>query len=163
VKSEFDRADEARFKETIEEFPEGTSRVLPVLHFAQEVFGAITPEVESYLAERLELPRARLHEVLTFYHLYRKSLHGRYTLTVCNNLSCHLLGSAGLLEHLEKRLGIGPGETTEDRLFTLEVSECIGACHQAPAFQVNGHFHGPLTLDEVDLLLKNLREGREEV
>lgn len=163
MKSVFDKADEERFEETLEEFSEGTSRVLPVLHFAQEVFGAITPEVETYLAERLDIPLARLHEVLTFYHLYRKHPHGSYTLTVCNNLSCHLLGSEGLLEHLGKHLGIGPGETTEDGLFTLEVSECIGACHQAPAFQVNGHFYGPVTLDEIDLLLKSLREGREEV
>jgi len=155
----FDTEHEERLREILEEFAEGTSRVLPVLNFAQEVFGAITPEVEAYLAERLDMPPARLREVLTFYHLYRKREHGRYTLTVCSNVSCSLLGADDLLTHLEERLGIGPGETTDDGLFTLETSECIGACHQAPAFQVNGRFYGPMSLDEVDRLLETLREG----
>lgn len=159
MNAEFDAASEKRFKEILEAFPEGTSRILPALYLAQETFGAITPEVEHYMAERLDVPAARLHEVLTFYHLYRKRPHGRYTLTVCNNISCNLLGSEGLLNHLKKRLGIGHGETSGDGLFTLEVAECIGACHQAPAFQVNGRFHGPLQLDEVDRLLEALEEA----
>jgi NADH-quinone oxidoreductase subunit E len=163
VRPLFDTKQEEKLKEILEEFAEGTSRILPALNFAQEVFGAITPDVESFLAERLDMPPARLREVLTFYHLYHKSEPGRYTITVCNSLSCNLLGSEDLLTHLEKRLGVEPGGTTEDGLFTLETSECIGACHQAPAFQVNRRFYGPMSLDEVDQLLDRLREeGRRE-
>jgi NADH-quinone oxidoreductase subunit E len=158
----FDEKSEKRFREILDGFPEGTSRVLPALNFAQEVFGAITPEVEEYMAERLSMPPARLREDLTFYHMYHRRPHGRYTLTVCNNISCNMLGSEELIEHLKERLGIDTGETTGDGLFTLEVAECIGACHQAPAFQVNGRFHGPLSLEEVDRLLERLRKnGRD--
>ena len=162
MKIAFDTSGEARLQEILRGFAEGNSRILPALYLAQDAFGVITPEVEAYLAERLEVPIARLHEDVTFYHLYRKYPHGRYTLTVCRNLSCELGGSAALLAHLERRLGIGPGKTTEDGLFTLEVVECIGACHQAPAFQVNGRFHGPLSLAEVDELLDRLTRNGED-
>ncbi|MFC1572267.1 NAD(P)H-dependent oxidoreductase subunit E [Candidatus Eisenbacteria bacterium] len=156
MKTVFDAKGEELFQEILARFTLGNSRVLPTLHLAQAVFGAITPEVESYVADRLGLPISRVHEDVTFYHLYHPHPHGRYTLTICNNLSCLLCGSDALLAHLQKRLGIGPGETTEDGLFTLEVSECIGACHQAPAFQVNGRFHGPLNPAQVDELLDGL-------
>jgi NADH-quinone oxidoreductase subunit E len=156
VSVRFDKDGEERFQKILAEFTEGWSRVLPALHLAQEVFGAITPEVEVYMAERLDMPPARLREVLTFYHMYRKHPHGRYTLTICNNLSCELAGSRELLAHLGEKLGVAPGETTKDGLFTIEVAECIGACQLAPAFQVNGRFHGSLSLEEVDRLLEEL-------
>jgi NADH:ubiquinone oxidoreductase subunit E len=159
VKIEFDEKTEERFDRILENFHEGTSRVLPALELAQEAFGAITPEVERYMADRLHIPLARLHEVLTFYHMFRKHPHGRYTLTVCNNLTCRLLGSAELLTHLRERLGIGPGETSGDGVFTIETAECLGACHQAPVFQIDGRFHGPLSLEEVDRLIDRLKEN----
>lgn len=156
----FGKNAEERFRKILVEFDEGTCRVLPALNLAQEVFGAITPEVEEYMAERLGIPLQRLREVTTFYHMYRKHPHGRYTLTICNNLSCQLAGSRELIAHLGERLGAGPGETTRDGLFTIEVAECIGACQQAPAFQVDGRFHGPLPIGEIDRLLDELaRKG----
>jgi NADH:ubiquinone oxidoreductase subunit E len=158
VRIGFDIKSEERFQEILEEFTEGTSRVLPALNLAQEVFGAITPEVEIYMAERLGIPLARLHEVLTFYHMYRKHRHGTYTLTVCKNLSCQLSGSTELLNSLRDRLGISPGETSSDSLFTIEVAECLGACHQAPAFQVDGRFYGSLSIEEVNNLIDRLVE-----
>ena len=154
----FDEKAERRFLEILENFHEGTSRVLPALRLAQEVFGAVTPEVESYMSTRLDIPAPSLHEVFSFYHVSRGQHHGRHTLTVCDHLSCRLLGSQELLAHLEKMLGVRPGETTPDGGFTVETAECLGACHQAPAFQVDGRFYGPLSLEEVDDLLDSLGE-----
>lgn len=147
---------EYRFREILAEFCEGDSRILPALHYAQEVFGAITPEVEEYLAERLAVSRTRLREVCSFYHLFRSHRHGRYTITVCDNVVCRLAGSLDLLAVIEHRLAIRPGETTADGRFTLETVECLGACHQAPALQINGCFHGPLKPADLESMLDQL-------
>jgi NADH-quinone oxidoreductase subunit E len=159
VSVRFDIKAEERFQRILAEFTEGTSRVMPALHLAQEAFGAITPDVEEYMAGRLGIPLQRLREVLTFYHMFRTHPHGRYTLTICHNLSCELAGSRELLSHLGEKLGVSPGETTKDGLFTLEEVECLGACHEAPAFQVNGRFYGPLSHEEIDRLLEKLAGG----
>jgi NADH-quinone oxidoreductase subunit E len=152
----FDDQSEARFQRILADFPEGTSRIMPALHLAQEAFGAITPEVERYLADRLELPQTRLREVVTFYHMFRRHPHGRYTITVCDNISCRLAGADELIAHLRRKLQVGDNGRSADGRFTLETTVCIGACHQAPAFQIEGCFYGPLSLEQVDRLLEEL-------
>ncbi len=155
----FDEKHEKRLREILEEFPEGMSRIIPALNLAQEAFGAITPEVEEYMAVRLDVSQSQLHEDVTFYNLYRRKPHGRYTLTVCNDISCNILGSEPLLEHLKKRLGVEPGEVTSDGLFTIVVAECLGACDQAPVILVDGRPHGPLSPDDADRLLDRLAKS----
>jgi NADH-quinone oxidoreductase subunit E len=159
----FDGKNEKRFREILEEFPEGTSRVIPAMNLAQEVFGAITPEVEEYLAERLDVPRAQIVEDLTFYNLYHREPYGRHILAVCNDISCNMLGSENLLEHLKHRLGVEPGEVTPDGKFTIVVAACLGGCEKAPAILVDGRQYGPLTPEEADRLLDRLaKEGTGE-
>ena len=120
--------------------------------------GWLSPEAVAEVAEELELEPNALQQLVTFYEMFHDHHVGRYVLGVCSSLSCYLGGSDGLLEHLQKRLGIARNETTPDGLFTLHTVECLGACDRAPAMMVNEEYYERLTLEEVDRLLEELRE-----
>jgi NADH-quinone oxidoreductase subunit E len=81
---------------------------------------------------------------------------GKYHIQVCSNLSCSLLGSESLIDHLKQKLGIGVGETTPDKKFTLTTVECLGACEQAPCMMINFDYHGNLNKEKIDNILDNL-------
>src|SRR5919108_4696576 len=95
-------------------YPDKRGALLPVLHMAQDTFGWISLEVEEYVAGLFELAPAHVHEVVTFYTLYFQRPKGRHVVAVCHNLSCYLAGSREILAHVQRRLGIEPGETTPD-------------------------------------------------
>lgn len=137
-------------------YPEPRAALLPVLHMAQEAFGAISLEVEEYVAELFGLSPAHVHEVVTFYTLFFRERPGRHVLSVCHNLSCHLAGAPQILAHLQRRLGVGVGETTPDGRFTLLSVECLCACEHAPMMQVDDRYEFDLTPEKVDRLLEDL-------
>jgi NADH-quinone oxidoreductase E subunit len=137
-------------------YPDRRGALLPVLHLAQETFGHISLEVEAYVAGLFDLAPAQVHEVVTFYTLFFQRPPGRHVLAVCHNLSCHLLGAKGILEHLERRLGIEVGETTPDGRVTLLSVECLCACEGAPMMQVDDRYELGLTPEKVDRILDGL-------
>ena len=100
---------------------------------------------------------AHLHEVVTFYTLFFQKPKGRHVVSVCHNISCYLMNSKGIIQHVGERLGIGPGETTPDGRVTFLTVECLCACEQAPMMQVNDRYEGNLTNDKVDRILDGLR------
>ncbi len=130
--------------------------MLPILRLSQDHFGYITPEVELAVAEYLETTPVHVREVVTFYELFRRKKEGKNEIRFCRTLSCSLLGAEDLLAYLKQKLGVEPGQTTPDEKFTLHTAECLGACEIAPMMQVNGDFHGPLTKEKIDEILKNL-------
>ena len=138
-------------------YPDKRGALLPVLHLAQDTFGYISLEVEAYVAGLFELSPAHVHEVVTFYTLYFQQPKGRHVVAVCHNLSCHLLGAKGIIEHLTQRLGVEVGETTPDGRVTLLSVECLCACEQAPMMQVDDRYEGHLTPEKVDGILGGLR------
>jgi NADH-quinone oxidoreductase subunit E len=138
-------------------YPDRRGALLPVLRLAQEVFGYISLEVEEYVARLFELPPAHVHEVVTFYTLFFQRPAGRHVVSVCHNLSCHLLGAKSIVEHLTQRLGVEVGGTTADGRVTLLTVECLCACEQAPMMQVDDRYEGLLTVDKVDRILEGLR------
>jgi len=138
-------------------YPDKRGALLPVLTMAQEVFGYVSLEVEEYVAGLFELSPAHVHEVVTFYTLYFRQPKGRHVVSVCHNLSCHLLGAKSIVEHLTRRLGIEVGETTADGRVTLLTVECLCACEQAPMMQVDDRYEGQLTPEKVDRILEGLR------
>jgi NADH-quinone oxidoreductase subunit E len=138
-------------------YPDPRGALLPALHLAQETFGWISLEVEEYVAGLFRLSPAHVHEVVTFYTLFFRQPSGRHVISVCHNLSCHLLGAKGIVEHLERRLGIGVGETTPDGRVTLLGVECLCACEQAPMMQVDDRYEGHLTPEKLDRILDGLR------
>ena len=137
-------------------YPDGRGALLPVLHLAQETFGHVSLEVEEYVGTLFGLTPAHVHEVVTFYTLFFQEPKGRHIVSVCHNLSCHLMGAKTIIDHLERRLGISSGETTPDGRVTLLRVECLCACEQAPMMQVDDRYEGRLTPDRVDRLLEGL-------
>jgi NADH-quinone oxidoreductase subunit E len=137
-------------------YPDRRGALLPVLHLAQDTFGHISLEVEEYVAGLFDLSPAHVHEVVTFYTLFFREPKGRHVISVCQNLSCHLMGAKTIIDHLKQRLGIEVGETTADGRVTLLAVECLCACEQAPMMQVDDRYEGLLTPDTVDRVLQGL-------
>ena len=137
-------------------YPDKHGALLPVLRLAQEAFGYISLEIEEYVAGLFEMSPAHVHEVVTFYTLFFQQPTGRHVVSVCHNLSCHLLGSKSIVEHLTRRLGVEVGETTPDGRVTLLAVECLCACEQAPMMQVDDRYEGLLTPEKVDRILDGL-------
>src|SRR4029453_5891549 len=138
-------------------YPEMRGAPLPVLRLAQETFGYVSLEVEEYVAGLFDLSAAHVHEVVTFYTLFFQQPPGRHVVSVCHNLSCHLMGSKSIVEHLTQRLGVEVGETPGDGRVPLPTVECLCACEQAPMMQVDDRYEGLLTPEKVDRILEGLR------
>jgi NADH-quinone oxidoreductase subunit E len=139
-----------------ERYPDRRGALLPVLHMAQETFGHVSLEVEAYVAGLFGLSPAHVHEVVTFYTLFFQQPRGRHVVAVCHNLSCHLAGAPDILAHVKARLGIEPGETTEDGRITFQAVECLCACEAAPMAQVDERYELNLTPEKVDRILEGL-------
>ena len=138
-------------------YPQPRGALLPVLHMAQDTFGYVSLEVETYVASLFDLTPAHVHEVVTFYTLYFQQPKGRHVVAVCHNLSCHLAGAPSILAHVKTRLGVEVGETTDDGRITLQAVECLCACEAAPMMQVDDRYELNLTPDKVDRILEGLR------
>lgn len=138
------------------------SVVKHALRLAQDANeGWLSEPLMDAVADYLDLPKIAVYEVATFYNMYELKPVGKHKLSVCVNISCNLCGSDKLLERIEKRLGIKPGETTEDGKFTVKAVECIAACVRAPSIQVNDQiYHDNMTPEKIDELIDALdKEG----
>ena len=129
----------ARFEREVAKYPadQRQSAVMACLTIVQEAHGFVSAENERLVADYLGMAPIAVHEVTTFYNMYNQQPVGKYKLNVCTNLPCQLRDGANALKHLEHKLGIGMGETSADGLFTLQQSECLGACADAPVMLVN--------------------------
>ena len=135
----FSEATLARFSREVAKYPpeHKQSAVMACLSIIQQEFGHISPELEQSVADYLGMPPIAVHEVTTFYNMYNQSPVGRFKLNVCTNLPCQLRGGQNALEYLCHQLSIQEGETTPDGSITLQKSECLGACADAPVLLVN--------------------------
>ena len=147
-------------KDIIGRYPRSKSALIPLLHLAQEQDGYVTTEAMEHIAELLDLTPAEVYGTATFYEMFKFEPVGRYCINVCTNISCQLLGAWELLEHAERSLGVKSGSTTEDGMFTVEDVECIAACTEAPALQVNYRYRYKVTDADFDALVDDLRAGR---
>jgi len=129
----------AEFEREVAKYPpeQRQSAVMACLTIVQRDRGYVSVESEKQVAEYLGMPPIAVHEVTTFYNMYNQQPVGKYKLNVCTNLPCQLRDGARALRYLEHRLGIKMGETTSDGLFTLQQSECLGACGDSPVMLVN--------------------------
>ena len=148
-------------KDSIEEaashYPNQRSAIMPALYLAQKEHGHLTGELMKEVAGILDVPEIWVFEVSSFYGMFHTEPVGKFHIKICTNLSCQLLGADNLLIHMEQRLSIKAGGTTDDGLFTLSCVECLGACEGAPMMQVNdGYFHVNLTTEGIDGILDGL-------
>ena len=139
------------------------SAVMAALRIVQDDNGGyLTQELMDKVADYLDMPRIAVYEVATFYSMYELEKVGKHKICVCTNVSCMICGSENIVEHLEKRLGIKLGETTEDGKFTLKEVECLGACGGAPMFQIGKQYYENLTPELVDSILDSLEQDNGE-
>ncbi len=143
----------------VAKYPTKASAVMPCLWVFMDSLGHVPPGAVDYLTDKLEITHARVHEVLSFYTMYRTEPQAEYVLQVCHNISCHIMGARNIIAHLEKRLGIRLGERTPDGKFALEGAECLGACGHGPCLQLGKHLYEYLTPEKVDTILDSLRKG----
>jgi NADH-quinone oxidoreductase subunit E len=145
---------ERRFSEMIAHYPTKRSVLVPTLLYAQDEIGFLSAEAIAEIAGRLDLTELEVRNVISYYSMLTTQPRGKYNVQVCTNIACMLRGGEELLEHCEKRLGVGHKGMTSDGLFSLEEVECIGACSWAPAAQVNYDFHENLTVEKMDRVLE---------
>ena len=150
----------SRFAREVAKYPaeQKQSAVMACLSIVQQEQGWVSPEAEEAVAGYLGMPPIAVREVTTFYNMYNQHSVGRFKLSVCTNLPCQLRNGQHALEHLCRRLGVEEGGTTGDGLFTLQKSECLGACADAPVLLVNDRqmvsFMSDARLDELVETLK---------
>ena len=145
----------------IDFYPEGKqkSAVIPVLHLAQQEFGGwLSSEAMDYVASILSMEPIEVYEVATFYSMYNLKPVGKYMFEVCQTGPCMINGSDEIINYIYDKLGIKPGETSADGMFTLKTVECLGACGYAPMMQLGKNYREHLTKDKVDAIIKECRE-----
>jgi NADH-quinone oxidoreductase E subunit len=153
----------ARFDEIVTRYPPDRRRsaVLPALYLAQKQQGYITANAIRHVAEVLGITRADVEDVVSFYTMFYRRPVGRFVLQVCRTLSCALNGAERVTEALTERLGVQPGQTDKDGMFTLIEVECLGACDRAPVVMVNDAWHECLMPEDAAKLVDDLRARGE--
>lgn len=147
-----------RVDELVEKYPRKLAAMLPTLWIVQEEHGWISAQAMEWVAERLECAPAMVQAVVSFYTMLDDRPVGKFKFQVCRTLSCELMGARAVIDRIRDKLGIEPGETTEDGMFTLQEVECLASCGTAPMMQCNLRFYEHLTPDRVDALIDELRE-----
>lgn len=154
----FSRALLEQFDALRREYPPGMeiSLVLPLLHCVQDAQGYVTEADAVAIAQYIGMPPIQVVEALTWYSMFEREPQGRYVIKVCRNIACSLRGSEQIVAHLQRRLGIGVGETTADGRYTLKTVECLASCGTAPAMQLNRTYHEQLDEAKLDRILDSL-------
>ena len=156
---------EATIKEIttrMERYPSRKSAILPALTAAYRQVGHLDPSIYREISRIIKIPYVEIAEAASFYTMFPKQQVGRYLIQVCHNISCSLRGADNMLVYLQKKLGIGMGETTPDNLFTLISVECLGGCSAAPMMQINQTYYEDLTRSKIDKILDDLRAEAEK-
>ncbi|MBQ7974188.1 MAG: NAD(P)H-dependent oxidoreductase subunit E [Clostridia bacterium] len=131
---------------------------IPVLHKAQEIYGYLPIEVQTMIAEGLDVPLAEVYGIVTFYAQFSLNPKGKYKIGVCLGTACYVKGSGDILEKIKSILGIDVDECTPDGKFSIEATRCIGACGLAPVITVNEDVYGRLVVDDVEDIIKKYQD-----
>ena len=150
---------QGRVESLVARYPTRASALMPSIWVIMDELGYVSPAGVAFLVEKLGVTPARVHEVLSFYTMFRTEPQAEHVLQVCHNISCHIMGARPVIAHLEKQLGVRMGETTPDGKFALEGAECLGACGMGPCLQLGKHLYENLTPDKAEELLDSLRKG----
>ena len=153
--AEFSPAIIAEMKTHLAKYPEGRKRsaLIPLLMLVQRERGWIDNPGVNFLADFLNIKVTDVWETATFYSMFNLRPIGRHHIQICKTLSCRIMGEPDITDHICTRLGIHPGETTEDGKFTVSMVECLGSCGTAPMMQIGFDYHEDLTTEKVDQIL----------
>jgi len=152
--SRFEPWSEERTVEIVADHKHLEGPLMPILHAHQHVFGYVPAEAIPVIAWQLNLSRAEVHGVVTFYHEFRRDLPGKHVLKLCRAEACQSMGCERLVERVESRLGVECGSTTPDGRVTFEAVYCLGLCATAPSAMIDGRVVGRVDTERLDELLK---------
>jgi NADH:ubiquinone oxidoreductase subunit E len=138
------------------EFPQ--SYLIAAMHKAQDLFGYMDPQAMRIISDEMRIPMSHIWGVATFYHYFNLEPRGKYIISICRGTACYVKGGEKVLSTLEQELGIKIGETTEDMLFSLLETRCLGACGLAPTMMINGRIYGELTPEKASAVISRLRK-----
>lgn len=150
-------------KQIFNKYPEaGRDNLIPILQDIQSVEGHLSKESILKVGSYLNMPSSKIFGVATFYNQFRFQPNGKYHVQVCRGTACHVLGSATVLQEMEKQLKVKAGDTTRDGLFSIEVVACIGACGLAPVIAINGEFYAKVSAASLAELIDSYKNKESE-
>lgn len=136
----------------------GRDSLIPILQDVQDAQGFLSQAAIAEIGRKLNLPASKIYGVATFYNQFRFQPRGKYHFMVCRGTACHVKGSAKVLEMVTNLLKLEPGKTSRDKLFSLEVVACMGACGLSPVININGEFYAKVTPKKVAEIINQCRE-----
>lgn len=142
-----------KLDEIIEKYKKQEGMLIKILQEAQDIFGYLPIEVQSYISDKLNIPISTINGVVSFYSLFSQNPKGKYIISVCLGTACYVKGAQEVLDAIKKELNIDVGETTPDGLFTIAETRCIGACGLAPVVTINDEIYSKLTPADVPTIL----------
>jgi NADH-quinone oxidoreductase subunit E len=151
--------DVLRLTEIAEKWKGKQGNLIMILHEIQNHFGYIPRNVAMSLSGVIDVPLARIYEVITFYNYFKLDPPGKYNIAVCMGTACYLKGAPDIIAEIKDRLDIDVGQTTPDGVFHLEAVRCLGCCGLAPVMTINGEIHGKVTKNDVIEILSRYKEG----
>ena len=144
-------------KDVIADYDRKESNLIQILHMAQAIFGYLPAEVQHFIADQMDLSVSKVNSVLTFYSFFSTQPKGKYTVSVCLGTACYVRGGKEVLNKLKSVLGIDVGTTTEDKIFSLSIMRCIGACGLAPAMTINNKVYKQVNPNKIQRILGMLK------
>jgi NADH:ubiquinone oxidoreductase subunit E len=144
-------------EQVMDDYDRKENNLIQILHMAQAIFGFLPPEVQSFIAQKMDIPNSKVNSVLTFYSFFSTKPKGKYTVSICLGTACYVRGGKDVVNKLKEVLGIDVGETTEDKMFSLQVMRCIGACGLAPAMTINDKVHKQVNPNKLHRILGMLK------
>ena len=144
-------------EQVMDDYDRKESNLIQILHMGQAIFGYLSPEVQSFIANKMDIPNSKVNSVLTFYSFFSTKPKGKYTVSICLGTACYVRGGKEVVNKLKEILSIDVGETTDDKIFSLQVMRCIGACGLAPAMTINDKVYKQVNPNNLHRILGMLK------
>jgi NADH-quinone oxidoreductase E subunit len=148
----------AEIANIIDLYKDKEGSLIQILHLSQEIYGYLPLELQSFIADSLDIPLSKVSGVVSFYSFFSTEPRGRHTIRVCLGTACYVRGGKKIVEALRDKLGVDVGHTTEDGKFTFEVARCIGACGLAPAMMIDGDVYKQVTPQKLNSILSKFKD-----
>ncbi|MFD3156004.1 NAD(P)H-dependent oxidoreductase subunit E [Haloimpatiens sp. FM7330] len=156
--------DKRKIKTILKKYDFSKQKLISILHEIQKLSteNYISEQHATIISQELNIPLSEIYDIMTFYDMFEHRPRGKYVIEVCNSAPCHVRNSKKMISTLEKLLSIKMGETTEDKLFTLKYTSCIGACNISPAIKIGENVYGNLTEERLKIIISKYKEGHYE-
>ena len=156
--SELEELDLTKLDKILDKYKDQVGALIPVLQETQKTYGYLTEEILEKIATDSDVPLSQVYGVCTFYSQFKLAPHGQYVIRMCHGTACYVNGAKGVTDSIADKLDINEGETTEDRLFTLETVACLGACGLAPVMMINDETFGRLSSQKALKIVRKIKK-----